>query len=303
MAEFRPYLQAFTEYLQLEKNYSEHTITAYQYDIEHFFSFLREQAITSLNDVTYKDVRLYLTQLHEHRFAKKSIARKISCLRSFYTFLQRESWCEHNPFLHVSIPKLEKRLPAFFYEEEMEKLLESIDTTKPLGQRNQALVEFLYATGVRVSECSGVRVVDLDMTTGVVLIRGKGKKERYVPFGSHAMRAIQVYIEDGRRKLLQDGPDHGMLFVNHRGRPLTNRGIRHILEQIIKKAGLTQSIHPHMIRHSFATHLLNQGADLRTVQELLGHSRLSTTQIYTHVSNEFLQRNYHAHHPRAKMKG
>lgn len=300
MAEFRQYLQSFTEYLQLEKNYSDHTVTAYRKDLEHFLSFLEEQAIPSLNEVTYKDARLYLTQLHEKRFAKKSVARKISCLRSFYKFLQRESWCEFNPFLHVSIPKLEKRLPAFFYEEEMAKLLQAIDTTTPLGQRNKALLEFLYATGVRVSECSGVRLTDLDFATGVALVRGKGRKERYVPFGTYAKRAIQVYINDGRKKLLNGQPDHTYLFVNHRGRPLTPRGIRHILEKLIEKAGMTQQIHPHMLRHTFATHLLNQGADLRTVQELLGHSRLSTTQIYTHVSSEFLQKNYHAHHPRAK---
>lgn len=300
MAEFRQLLRSFTEFLQLEKNYSEYTVAAYQKDLEHFFCFLKEQAITSPTEVTDQDARLYLTELHKKRFAKKSVARKISCLRTFYKFLKRESLCEYNPFLHVSIPKLEKRLPAFFYEEEMTKLLQTIDTSTPLGQRDKALVEFLYATGIRVSECSGIKLADLDLATDVVLVRGKGRKERYVPFGSYAKQAIQVYIADGRKKLLSGQEDHAFLFVNHRGGPLTSRGIRHILQRIIEKAGMTQQVHPHMFRHTFATHLLNQGADLRSVQELLGHSRLSTTQIYTHVSNEFLQKNYHAHHPRAK---
>ncbi len=292
-------LQAFIEYLQLEKNYSEHTITAYQQDIESFFIFLEEEAIASLQDVSYKDVRLFLTKLYEERFSKKSVARKISSLRSFYKFLQREAIVEHNPFRYVSMPKLEKRLPDFFYEEEMEKLFQSVDTKTHLGKRNRALLELMYATGIRVSECSGIKLEDLDMVTNVVLIRGKGKKERYVPFGSIAKKAIRTYVDEARTVLMEKTPPHPYLFVNHRGTPLTPRGIRYIFEQIIERAGVLHHIHPHMLRHTFATHMLNKGADLRSVQELLGHSQLSTTQIYTHVTKEYLQKNYYAHHPRA----
>ncbi|MCM3704207.1 MULTISPECIES: tyrosine recombinase XerC [Cytobacillus] len=292
-------LKLFIEYLQIEKNYSQYTIEHYQHDIGEFFMFMSEQAISDLTKVEYQDVRIYLTNLFERKMSRKSVARKISSLRSFFKFLLREEIVADNPFALVSIPKAQKKLPEFFYEEEMKQLFEACEISTPLGQRNKALLELLYATGIRVSECSQLRLKDLDMHLSTVLVRGKGRKERYVPFGSFAQDAIDTYINHGRKELLANGNVQENLFLNARGGPLTARGIRTILDRIIEKSSLTGKIHPHMLRHTFATHLMANGADMRTVQELLGHAFLSSTQVYTHVTNEYLKKTYMAHHPRA----
>ncbi|MBG9589214.1 tyrosine recombinase XerC [Cytobacillus firmus] len=292
-------LKLFIEYLQIEKNYSQYTIEHYQHDISDFFMFMSEQAISDLSKVEYQDVRIYLTNLFERKMSRKSVARKISSLRSFFKFLLREEIVAENPFALVSIPKAQKKLPEFFYEEEMKQLFDACESSTPLGQRNKALLELLYATGIRVSECSQIRLKDLDMHLSTVLVRGKGSKERYVPFGSFAQDAIDTYINHGRKELLANGNMQENLFLNARGGPLTARGIRTILDRIIEKSSLTGKIHPHMLRHTFATHLMANGADMRTVQELLGHAFLSSTQVYTHVTNEYLKKTYMAHHPRA----
>ncbi|WP_075980937.1 tyrosine recombinase XerC [Bacillus massilinigeriensis] len=293
----RNYLRLFIEYMQIEKNFSPYTIEYYTNDIEEFFLFMFEQSIKSLYDIQYSDVRLYLTILFEKKLSRKSISRKISSLRSFFKFLVREKFVSENPFALASLPKQEKRLPQFFYEEEMSQLFDACNDDTPLGQRNKALLELLYATGIRVSECSGLLIRDIDMFLSTVLVHGKGSKDRYVPFGSFAHDALEQYIQYGRKELLKN--NHDYLFVNFRGGPITSRGIRVVLNNIIEKSSLTGSIHPHMIRHSFATHLLNNGADMRTVQELLGHAFLSSTQVYTHVTNEHLRKTYMNHHPRA----
>lgn len=292
-------LKLFIEYLQIEKNYSQYTIEHYQHDISEFFMFMSEQAISDLTNVEYQDVRIFLTDLFERKMSRKSVARKISSLRSFFKFLLREEIVAENPFALVSIPKAKKKLPEFFYEEEMKQLFDACESSTPLGQRNKALLELLYATGIRVSECSQIRLKDLDMHLSTVLVRGKGSKERYVPFGSFAQDAIDTYINHGRKELLANGNVQESLFLNARGGPLTARGIRTILNRIIEKSSLTGTIHPHMLRHTFATHLMANGADMRTVQELLGHAFLSSTQVYTHVTNEYLKKTYMAHHPRA----
>lgn len=293
-------LKLFIEYLQIEKNYSEYTIVYYQHDIREFALFMSEQAIENLGLVQYSDVRLYLTTLYEKKLARKSVARKISSLRSFYKYLFREKLVMENPFSLVSIPKIEKRLPEFFYESELEELFKACDVTIPIGQRNKALLEILYATGIRVSECCQIKLTDLDFYTATVLIHGKGNKQRYVPFGSFAAEAIETYIQNGRNELISAKKhEHGYLFVNFRGGPLTTRGVRTVLNSMIDKTSLNGKIHPHMLRHTFATHLLNNGADMRTVQELLGHEFLSSTQVYTHVTKEFLRKTYMSHHPRA----
>lgn len=291
-------LKLFIEYLQIEKNCSQYTIGYYNQDIREFFMFMSEQAVENVKDVTYTEARLFLTKLYKQQLARRSIARKISSLRSFYKFLLREKLVDENPFSLVSIPKADQRLPEFFYEEEIRELFAACHAETPLDQRNLALLEVLYGTGIRVSECASIHLHDLDMSLSTVLVRGKGHKERYVPFGNYAKNALSIYIEDGRNKLLKN-KKHPFLFVNFRGEPITTRGIRTILNKMIEKTALNGSIHPHMLRHSFATHLLNNGADLRTVQELLGHANLSSTQVYTHVSNEYLRKTYMAHHPRA----
>jgi integrase/recombinase XerC len=292
-------LKLFIEYLQIEKNSSKYTIMHYQHDIRDFFLFMNEQAVEQLDSVQYHDVRLYLTKLYEKKLARRSVARKISSLRSFYKFLLREELVNDNPFSLVTIPKVEKRLPSFFYESELDELFNACDITTPLGQRNKAILELLYATGIRVGEICQITAKDLDMFISTVLINGKGQKQRYVPFGSYAHDALELYIQQGRKKLLENKHDHGYLFVNFRGGPLTTWGVRSILNSLFDKSALNGKIHPHMLRHTFATHMLNNGADMRTVQELLGHAFLSSTQVYTHVTKEFLQKTYMTHHPRA----
>lgn len=293
-------IKLFLQYLQIEKNYSHYTVEYYESDISEFFLFMSEQSIVNVENVEYSDVRLFLTKLFEQKLSRKSVARKISSIRSFYKFLLREKLVEQNPFAQASIPKAEKRLPNFFYEEELSVLFQACDVAEPLGQRNMAILELLYATGIRVSECCGILLHDIDFDLSTLLVHGKGKKDRYVPFGNFAHAALERYIESGRRDILSHHKkEHDYLFVNARGGPLTTRGLRTVLNGIIENSTLTGKIHPHKLRHTFATHLLNNGADMRTVQELLGHSNLSSTQIYTHVTNDYLKKTYMAHHPRA----
>jgi integrase/recombinase XerC len=299
MANVNVLLKLFTEYLQIERNYSKYTIEHYQHEISNFFVFMAEQVIVEVELVQYLDARLYLTKLYDKKLARKTVAKKISALRSFFKFLLREKYVKENPFSLVTIPKVEKRLPQFFYEDELQLLFRACETETPLGQRNIALLEMLYGTGIRVSECCQINVKEVDFYLSTVLVHGKGQKERYVPFGNFAYDSLEQYINNGRKILLKDKNTVDRLFLNHRGGPLTTRGVREVLNGMIEKSALDGSIHPHKLRHSFATHLLNNGADLRSVQELLGHANLSSTQMYTHVTNEHLRKTYMAHHPRA----
>lgn len=293
-------LQWFVEYLQIEKNCSDYTVRNYRKDIEQFMSYMKQQAIEQFAAVSYADVRLYLSGLHELGYARRTVSRKLSCLRSLYRFLEREQIVESNPFAMASLPKSNLRLPHFFYKEELERLFTVADITTPLGQRNQAILELLYATGIRVGECMDLSLQSLDFAIGVVLVKGKGRKERYVPVGSFALDALQRYVEEGRKLLLERGNESSdALFLNYRGGALSTRSVPNILKDLMKKAALHIDISPHMLRHTFATHLLNEGADLRAVQELLGHAHLSSTQIYTHVTKEHLRQVYSDHHPRA----
>ncbi|MFJ5963399.1 tyrosine recombinase XerC [Bacillus sp. NPDC093026] len=291
----------FIEYLQIEKNYSALTISGYTEAIEEFVRFMNIQGINAFEEVSYQDTRIYLTEAYEKGLTRRTISKKVSALRSFYKFLVREQLVKENPFLLVSLPKQDKRIPSFLYEEELKELFAISDLSTPLGQRNQAILELLYATGMRVSELCSLKESDLDLTMDTVLVHGKGSKQRYVPFGSYAHEALITYLEDGRKKLLAKRKDRAeaQVFLNQRGAPLTDRGVRYILTELMKKASSTLHIHPHMLRHTFATHLLNEGADLRSVQELLGHSNLSSTQVYTHVSKDSLRKTYMSHHPRA----
>lgn len=291
------------KYLQIEKNASPYTLKFYTDDLNTFFTFLEEEQIQDLNHLNERDIRIFLTNLYKNQLSRRTVSRILSCLRSFYRFLQREEFVNQNPFMHISLPKSEKKLPSFLYQEELEKLFHVSDMTTPLGQRNQALLELLYATGIRVGECVKIRVSDIDFDIGTVFVTGKGNKERYVPFGSFAATALKTYIEDGRNSLLEKTESQtNCLFLNVRGQPLTDRGIRFILNKMVEKTSLTVNIYPHKLRHTFATHMLNAGADLRTVQELLGHEHLSTTQIYTHVTKDYLRHVYMNSHPRAKKK-
>ncbi|MEK4485167.1 tyrosine recombinase XerC [Psychrobacillus sp. FSL H8-0484] len=291
-------LHSFIAYIQLEKNYSNLTVHEYENDIKQFLIYLEAEGVQHLNDVEYVHARLYVTNLYDKKLARTSISRKISSIRSFYKFLNREYNIRDDAFQSLYHPKKEEKLPHFFYEEEMEKLFEENKGTDPLSIRNLAILELLYATGIRVSELTSIELRHIDSSYGVVRVMGKGRKERYIPVGDYALSAVEQYVLNSRPKLMKK-TSHSFLFVNSRGEHLTTDGVRYILNEMMKKASLHTTIYPHMLRHTFATHLLNNGADLRSVQELLGHAHLSSTQVYTHVTKEHLRKTYMNAHPRA----
>ncbi len=300
MQYFTTEIESFIEYLQIEKNASPYTVKYYQNDLESFSEFLSGEAINHLNQVDHRVVRLFLTNLYDRQLSRRSVARKISALRSFYKFMERESNTIRNPFTGISLPKASKPIPGFLYTEELEKLFAANDTSKPLGQRNQAILETLYATGIRIGECQGLMLEDIDFSISTMFVKGKGRKERYAIFGGFAANALETYINDGREQLLQKSKvTSNAVFLNAQGKPITARGIRLVLTKMVETAALTVRVHPHKLRHTFATHMLNEGADLRTVQELLGHESLSSTQIYTHVTKDHLREVYMHAHPRA----
>jgi len=298
------YIDLFMNYLRVERQYSEDTESAYAADFKHFTTFLSESSIdgsVNLMDVTANDVRVYLSYLYEQGDSAKTIARRVSSLRSGYTFWERNQFVDSNPFATVQLKKSGRHLPRFFYAKEMTSLYEELQKdASPIGQRNLVIVEMLYGTGARVSEMANMQIKDIDRRARVVTIIGKGNKTRIVPFGQYAADALDIYLSDGREQIMQSAKEtHDNLLVNHRGVPITPAGIEYVLKNVAKKAGLTQEVSAHMFRHTFATDMLNNGADLRTVQQLLGHSSLSTTQIYTHVTTDALQQSYRNFFPRA----
>ncbi|MCZ0716798.1 tyrosine recombinase XerC [Aerococcus kribbianus] len=294
------YYDYFESFLADEKHYSPDTIKAYLNDFAQFQDFMQEAGISNYQELTYRDIRIYLGQLQRQGMSRQSVARHLSALRTAYQVFVKLKLVKENPFHYVSSAKQGLKLPDFFYEEEMEALFAAITGNDPMALRDRALLEFLYATGARVSECRDLTLDQIDFDTDIVLLHGKGNKDRYVPFGRFCRTALKDYLSQGRDNLIaKSQADHDKVFVNHRGQPLTSAGISYILDQIVKKSASHLAIHPHKLRHSFASHLLNHGADIRTVQELLGHSSLSSTQIYTHISKENLRQNYLKFHPRA----
>lgn len=291
-------LDEYISYIRLEKNYSSRTVSEYSNDIQEFFRFLKQEKITDLNDIEYPEARLYVTRMYDKGLSRKTISRKISSIRSFYKFSSARFGINDSAFRLLHHPKKEERLPAFFYEEELETLFNSCQGDDPKSLRNNALLELFYATGIRVSELTSIELSDIDNSLGIVKVMGKGRKERYVPFGSFAQSALESYMKNSR-PLLMKKKNHQALFVNLRGDPITDRGVRHVLNRMMEEAAIDGKIYPHMIRHSFATHMLSNGADIRTVQELLGHSQLSSTQVYTHITKEHLRKTYMNTHPRA----
>jgi len=296
------HLDDFILYLRIEKNASPHTVNNYRADIDRFFVFAREHCVGEVlfAHVTPLLIRAYLAKLKEEDYARRTIARRIAALRSFFHFLCRESVLAENPFKAIHTPKLEKRLPVFLDAHEVADLL-NLPENSTLGRRDAALLELLYATGVRVNELASLTIRDVDLISGYALVYGKGSKERVVPVGRKAIAAVQDYLAASRPRLCANDSTtrHDTLFVNKSGGPLTDRSIRRILAKYVDQLAITKNVSPHTIRHSFATHLLNNGADLRSVQELLGHVNLSTTQLYTHVTKERMKAVYQQSHPRA----
>jgi len=300
MFTLKNWLNEYLEYLTYEKRYSLHTILNYQKDLEAWVFFCKKEAIL-LDRVEYKEVRQYLNKCYIEKYSRRTVSRKLSCLRSFYHYLLKEDLIVTNPFSLIKAPKAAHIIPNFLYEEEVIAVFESIDQSTVLGCRNYALLELLYATGIRVSECCQLQLGQLDFNLGTILVRGKGNKERYIPVGEFAIGPMKMYLNRSRPQLLEKSRiETRTLFLNHLGHPLTERGVRDILNRIAIKTAKNIKLAPHQIRHTFATHLLNNGADLRSVQELLGHSSLSSTQIYTHVSKEHLKQAYQLAHPRAR---
>ncbi|MFC1568127.1 tyrosine recombinase XerC [Candidatus Margulisiibacteriota bacterium] len=293
MANLQPELIAkFVNFLKTERNYSPHTISNYARDLRFLVEFLGKRKIDR------SAAREYLLALEKKRFSRRSIARKLSSTRSFFRFLLREKKIGQNPFENLLTPKLPKKLPNFLYPEELKSLLEAPDQQDPQGLRDRAILEVIYGTGLRVAEVKRMNGNDVDFDEGEIKVLGKGSKERIVLFGSHARTALGKYIKEGRPGLLR-GKKCPALFVNRRGSRLTARSVERMIVHYAKKAGLTKKVTPHTLRHSFATHLLSGGADLRMVQELLGHVSLSTTQVYTHITKERLKEVYDSAHPRA----
>ncbi len=323
-------IQEFLNYLQFEKRFSGHTAKCYGADLHQFSEFLiaHSDSAPSAHEPTsltqqggpatalatetdlkvdqlllsaqIDSVRSYLGLLNEKQYSKATIARKLATLRSFYKFLVKRNHISSNPVISIRTPKQEKKLPRFLEYEEVKKLLSTPPINTWLGSRDRAILETLYSTGIRVSELVALNMDDIDFLGEVVHVRGKGKKERIAPIGSSALQVIQHYMEYRNKRAQSNGNfDAKVLFVNKHGRRLSTRSVRRKMDKYLKMSGLDPDISPHTLRHSFATHMLNNGADLRSVQELLGHQSLSTTQVYTHVTTAQLKKDYDDSHPRS----
>ena len=287
-------VERFLQYQGVERNASDATCRSYAVDLAQFFRFLGHRRLGALTPL---DVRRFVAHLSTGQRSRRTIARKLSCLRSFFRFLCREGRLDHNPAQAVPTPRLDRRLPSFLDEQQVARLVEAPTDAKWQGLRDRAILETLYSTGMRVSELTGLNQDDLDEISGTVVVRGKGKKERLCPVGATALRAVRRYLaaRPSAKKLRVPYA----IFVSQKGTRLTARQVDRRLAQYVRQTQLPASISPHSLRHTFATHLLDRGADLRSVQELLGHASLSTTQIYTHVTAQRLKKVYDQAHPRA----
>ncbi|MGD8400713.1 MAG: tyrosine recombinase XerC [Bacillota bacterium] len=290
----------FLTHLRAHQNFSFHTVESYGLDLRQFLAFLETEQITELTVINYRTIRHFLAVLKEDQFAKASVARKLACLRSFFKFLSREGYLPHNPALTIATPKREKHLPQFLYPDEVNALLAIPDNHKKLGIRDRAILEVLYAGGLRLQELVNLKLRDLDLSRGYLRVWGKGAKERLAPIGIPAQRAVERYLREARPRLLSsDASPVDAVFLNYRGTRLSGRSIQRMLDKYLKAMAFNRKISPHALRHTFATHLLDNGADLRAVQELLGHVDISTTQIYTHLTKERVRAVYMKNHPRA----
>jgi integrase/recombinase XerC len=328
-------IDQFINYLRLERHFSAHTARCYAADLDQFGAFLASpdgefptaptnragkgsdgyprrdlpapplaqpsilEANRRLLAVDTDLVRLFIARLHERNYCKSTVARKLATLRSFYKFVVRRGYVANNPVAPIRTPKQEKRLPKFLDIAQIEKLFANCDTTTLLGARDRAILEMLYSTGIRVSELVALQIADIDLGSSVIRVRGKGKRERVIPIGPGAVKAVIHYLDLRRTALQSSKQDPDALFVNKHGQRLSTRSVRRKLDKYLLEAGLDLSVSPHTLRHSFATHMLQRGADLRSVQEMLGHQSLSTTQIYTHLTDENVRSEYDKAHPRA----
>lgn len=296
----KDYLKDFLHYLIVEKGLAENTIQSYRRDISAYLIFIEKKLqITDINHVTRVHIMQFLSCLKDEGKSARTIARHIASIRSFHHFLILDKIVDHDPTVHIETPHPELKLPKVLNTDEVDTLLNTPDLTTTLGLRDKAMLELMYATGMRVSELVNLNINDVHLSLGFVRCLGKGNKERIIPIGKMATEALKEYLEKARPKLINQKNKTDSLFMNHHGQRLSRQGFWKILKQIAVKAGIEKELTPHTLRHSFATHLLENGADLRSVQELLGHSDISTTQIYTHVTKTRLKDVYNQFHPRA----
>jgi integrase/recombinase XerD len=294
----------FLAYLELERGLSRNTLEAYRSDLLQFGEFLDRRGLEPAL-VVHGEVASFLSELD---VAASTLSRKVACLRSFYRYLRREGAVEHDPTADLRGPRKPQRLPRVLTREQVARLLEQPRGTEPLALRDRALLELMYACGLRASEAIGLELTDVDLEQGLLCARGKGSKERIVPVGRQAVAAVRAYVRSGRPALIAAGSRstaavHARLFLNSRGGALTRQGLYKIIQGHARRAGLEERMSPHTLRHSFATHLLAGGCDLRSLQEMLGHADLATTQLYTHLSSERLKQAYFSAHPRASRAG
>lgn len=294
------HIKDFMHFLIVEKGLAENTIVSYKRDLKSYVHFLNNsEQINDLNEVKRGNIIHFLGHLRDQGKSAKTLARHTASIRAFHQFLIREKIAEHDPSVHIESPQLERSLPKVLSMEEVSKLLDSPKLNNHLGYRDKAMLELLYATGMRVSELIGLNIGDIHLTMGFVRCIGKGNKERIIPIGNTAINVLQTYLDKARYKFLSGKQRDDALFLNHHGKRLTRQGFWKILKKLVNEAGIEKELTPHTLRHSFATHLLENGADLRAVQEMLGHSDISTTQIYTHVTKTRLKEVYSKFHPRA----
>jgi integrase/recombinase XerC len=299
----QPAVDRFLQYLRVERNASAFTLKSYREDLAALESYLTQSLggrCPEPNEITVLDLRGYVSSLHAADYAKSTISRRLASLRSFFRFGRREGWASTNPAKPLRNPRKQRSLPHFLSSAEIGRLLEAPPATDPLGLRDRAILETLYSAGLRVSELVSLNQGDLDFAGSVLTVRGKGKRERLSPIGSFAQQALRRWLEARRVSPREPQGPSSPVFVNKFGRRLTTRSVGRLLEKYLKETGLDRRTTPHTLRHSFATHLLDRGADIRSVQELLGHKSLTTTQIYTHVSTAGLRAAYERAHPRAK---
>ncbi|QTJ35426.1 site-specific tyrosine recombinase XerD [Dolosigranulum pigrum] len=293
-------LAEYIIYLKIERGLSANTVTSYKRDIEKYLTFLTEKKITQLDEVSRFEILDFLQTLRQSGAADNSIIRMVSSLRKFHQYLKRESIVSDDPMQLIDTPKKASTLPKAISPQAVEQLLEAPDTTTPLGVRDRTILELMYATGLRISELVNLKLSDMHLTMGFIQTMGKGEKERIIPLGEVASQWLDHYL-DGARVYLQDqsAETSEYVFLNSRGKSLSRQGVWKKVKQLALEAGIDQNVTPHTLRHSFATHLLENGADLRMVQELLGHADISTTQIYTHITKTRLKQVYSDYHPRA----
>lgn len=288
----------FTHFLAVEKGLSMNTLESYQRDLVMYTAYLQEAGVRDIQDSSRTHIIGYLLQLQEKGRATATLSRNMASIRAFYQFLVKDKWILHDPSIHLETPKIEKRLPKVLTVQDVERLLEGPDMSTPAGIRDKAMLEMLYATGIRVSELVNLEISDVNLEMGFLKCMGKGSKERIIPLGRIAIDVVEQYIQAGRPRLLKAKPESA-LFLNHLGKKITRQGFWKLIKKYALKAGIMAEITPHTLRHSFATHLLENGADLRSVQEMLGHADISTTQIYTHITRSRIKDVYAKTHPRA----